>query len=853
MRGSVKTIGLGFMILWGIFFFCGRLDAAVPGLTPAEQQWLAVHDGSVRLAHTPDWPPMDFLGENGEPMGMAADYIRLIEKKLDFKFKVVRVCSWDEMLDRARSGGIDVISAGQATTARREFMNWSTPYMNLKTTIIVTKKQRGSLTLDQMRGMKIGVVREYAVGEFIREMYPHLTLVDVASSREGMRRVSFGELDAMITEVPNALYIIETEKITNLRLAGDTGFELNHGMGVRRDWPVFSSIIEKTLASITPREHKAIYSKWVKLATPAFYQTRGFWYSVLGIAFVVLLVVGSVLFWNMELQRQVLQRTEALRFNEIGLEALLAINEKTHETIRDLIEYSFRKMLDLTQSSFGYLAMEDQDGITYVVDFSNPASSQKCYIQNQNTGFRGDTKGFWGEAVRSGKPIISNDYPNSNPRLRGVPEVYKHMVRYMNVPIFDHGKIVVVVGMGNKETDYDSSDLRQVNLLAHGMWRLIQRKKAEQAMRKSEKRFQDLVEHSPNGIAIVQNKAVVHKNSIQVELMGNLNFMNPDSDPSFHRDDLQKVKAFYGQIIRDDLKQSEVAFRFYPSDARDSQETMKWVNCIATPMDYQDRKAFLLIFIDMTEAKKLERLLTIQDKMASLGHVSAGIAHEIRNPLSGINIYLRTIEKNYRNPAKSGKIDSSILAVRSASQKIESVIKRVMNFAKPTEPKFDLIRINDPLREAVKLTGFTLKKMGIAIDRELDDRLPDCYAEPHLIEEVILNLINNAADALSQTQTQVQTRDKGMIRVSSRMEKDKILLCVEDNGPGIPGDLEQKIFDPFFTTKEHSTGIGLSLCHRIITDHKGKLDVVRSGLGGAAFLIELPVSHGSGNPQGMQA
>ncbi|MBI9093224.1 MAG: GHKL domain-containing protein [Desulfobacterium sp.] len=114
------------------------------------------------------------------------------------------------------------------------------------------------------------------------------------------------------------------------------------------------------------------------------------------------------------------------------------------------------------------------------------------------------------------------------------------------------------------------------------------------------------------------------------------------------------------------------------------------------------------------------------------------------------------------------------------------------------------------------------------------------YAEPHLIEEVILNLINNAADAL------FQTRDNGMIRVSSRLLKDKILLCVEDNGPGIPRDLKVKIFDPFFTTKGHSTGIGLSLCHRIITDHKGKLDVVGSDLGGAGFSIELPVSLNKG-------
>jgi PAS domain S-box-containing protein len=715
-------------------------------------------------------------------------------------------------------------------------MTWSTPFLDLKNTIIVRKALKGKLTLDQMRGMQIGVARQYVIGEYIRKEYPYLTMVDVANPLEGIHKVSFGELDAMITEVPNALYIIETERITNLRLAGDTGFELKHGMGIRKDWPIFAHIIEKTLMSITEQEHKKIYSRWVQLETQSFYRTKTFWYSVLGAAVVILIVIGSILFWNMELKKQVHQRTEALRFNEIGLEALLDLNEQPHKSIQDIIEFAFRQMQQLTQSRFGYLTFEDQDGVTYVLDSSGSKSGKFFHIEDPTVGFPDDTRGLWRDAVRLGKPVISNDYAISNPGLTGLPASHSHIIRYMNVPIFNDERIVVVAGMGNKETDYTRSDLRQLSLLAHGMWRLIQRKKAEQAMKKSEKLFHDLMENSPNGIAIVQDNIIVYKNSNKVELMGDLNLMNPDIDPRFHRDDLGKVKAFIEQIFKNHLRQSEVAFRFFPHRTADSQETMTWVSCIATPIDYNDRNAFLLIFIDMTEEKKLQHLLTIQDKMASLGHVSAGIAHEIRNPLSGINIYLDTIDKFFKDPEKYDKTVSSIHAIRSASHKIELVIRRVMNFAKPTEPKFDLININDPIKEAIKLTRFTLNKKGIEVIQELDDRLPDCYAEPQLIEEVLLNLINNATDAI------LQIKSHGMIKVSSRILKNKIILCVEDNGPGIERDLKGKIFDPFFTTKNYSTGIGLSLCHRVVTDHKGKLTLKRSYLGGASFVIELPVN-----------
>ncbi len=842
MTQQLKIMHLGLLLFWAVFCICPILDAAVPGLTSEETLWLTAHDGKVRLAHTPDWPPMDFLGENNVPKGMVADYIRLIEKKLDFKFKQVRVGSWDEMLHHARSGNLDVISAGQETEDRKKFMTWSTPFLNLKTTIIVKKNRRGKLTLNLMQGMKIGVVQNYAVGEFIREMYPGLTMVDVASSLDGIQKVSFGELDAMITELPNALYTIEKEKIPNLRLAGDTGFELNHGMGIRKDWPIFSRIIEKTLATITYEEHNEIYHRWVRLETPVFYQTHTFWYSVLGMAGTVLIILGSILLWNMGLKKQVLQRTEALRFNEIGLEALLSLNERPYKSIREIVEFSFQQMLELTQSRFGYLTLEDQDGSTYVVDSGNTGSGRDFQVQNQGNGFTGQTKGFWGDAVRRGKPLISNDYQVSNPKLRGVPEAQKQIIRYMNVPIFDHGKAVVVAGMGNKKTDYTDSDLRQLNLLAHGMWRLIQRKKAEQAMLKSEKRFQHLVENSPNGIAIIQKNKVVYQNSTQMELMNDLNLLNPDADPRFHRDDREKVNVFFKQFINDVLTQSELAFRFYHRESlntrefQDNQDITTWVTCIVTPIDYHDQNAFLLIFIDATEAKKLEHLLTIQDKMASLGHVAAGIAHEIRNPLSGINIYMGTIEKYFKNPDKTEKINSSILAVRSASGKIEQVIKRVMNFAKPTEPRFALINVNEPVKEAVKLTRFTLNKKEIQIVHDLDEGLPDCYAEPHMIEEVILNLINNAADAIFQAKTD------GIIKISSMHQTNRVILQVEDDGPGISRDVREKIFDPFFTTKAYSTGIGLSLCHRIITDHKGKLALVKSNLGGACFLIELPLS-----------
>lgn len=404
----------------------------------------------------------------------------------------------------------------------------------------------------------------------------------------------------------------------------------------------------------------------------------------------------------------------------------------------------------------------------------------------------------------------------------------------MNVPIFSKDKVILVVGMGNKQTNYTATDLRQLNLLAQGMWRLIQRKKAEQALRRGEKRFQDLVDNSPNGIAIYQGGNIVYRNPRQLELAGSLNIFDESIYPYIHKGDVEKVRRFQEAFKKPLPEVKDTDFRFYTNPDIDDQTIMKWVSCTATPIEFQEKSAVLLITLDMSEAKDLERLLIVQDKMASLGHVSAGIAHEIRNPLSGININLHTIEKNLSNPAKQQKVEKSINAIRTASRKIEGVIRRVMDFAKPAEPKSRPIDINIPLKEAADLTRVSLRKKGVTLNMDLADSLPHCNAEPQLIEEVILNLVNNAAEALGDGP------DEKIIRIGSGVMDDKVIVTVEDNGPGVSRELKEKIFEPFYTSKEHSTGIGLSLCHRIIMDHKGTLTVGSSEYGGARFLIALP-------------
>lgn len=369
-------------------------------------------------------------------------------------------------------------------------------------------------------------------------------------------------------------------------------------------------------------------------------------------------------------------------------------------------------------------------------------------------------------------------------------------------------------------------------------WNAIEKRlaRAEKALLESERRFQALMENSPIGILIVQEGQIVYENPVEKKLSGPLaQFFRHGKLENIHPDDFEKVEREFRKIISGEVKSLEMDFRFYRKENDDSPQNMVWVQCWASFIEYLGKEALLVSKLDITRAKEMEHLLRIEDKMASLGRVASGIAHEIRSPLSGINIFLNNLEKVLEEPQGQEKVKEIIRQIRSASNKIEAVIRRVMDFAKPTEPRFVLTNLHQPIQEAIDLSAVTLRRSGISLHRSFAKSLPPCQADPHLIGQVILNLISNAAEAM-----------KGMdgdrhIEIATRARDDRIIIGISDSGPGVPFHLRKKIFDPFFTTKNGSTGIGLSICQRIVTDHGGELSVLTSRWGGAEFRIEIPI------------
>ncbi|MBT8331179.1 MAG: PAS domain-containing protein [Deltaproteobacteria bacterium] len=366
-------------------------------------------------------------------------------------------------------------------------------------------------------------------------------------------------------------------------------------------------------------------------------------------------------------------------------------------------------------------------------------------------------------------------------------------------------------------------------------------KRVEAALRQSEKQFRDLVENSLIGISIIQDNQFVYQNPQCRKLFRPSDEKSVFKDfETVHAEDRQKVKKAYQDIMSGATGSVEIVFRFYPPGLFGNDNQIRWVHCRGTAIRYQSKDAVLLNAIDVTQSKHLEHQLIIKNKMLSLGRVAAGIAHEIRNPLTGINTYLYTIEDLCDSEQLGGEdmeiIRQIITQIQVASNKIESVIKRVMDFSKPGAPKMVRTDINESLEEAIELSAVTMRKNGIKIEKSLATKLPQCYADPHLIEQVVLNLITNAARAMEKS-----NGDPKLVEIKSAALNNTLRIHVADSGPGVPVELREKIFDPFFTTKEDGSGIGLNIAQRIVADHNGSITLGSSQWGGAEFTIELPI------------
>ncbi|MGD1017745.1 MAG: ATP-binding protein [Verrucomicrobiia bacterium] len=253
-----------------------------------------------------------------------------------------------------------------------------------------------------------------------------------------------------------------------------------------------------------------------------------------------------------------------------------------------------------------------------------------------------------------------------------------------------------------------------------------------------------------------------------------------------------------------------------------------------TLVDCQKRPVLQINAREITTRKKMEQRLRQAEKLSALGQLVAGVAHELNNPLAVVMGYAQL---SVKNKGLDEKVRKDLQKVLHESERAAKIVRNLLTFARPREPHMTMVDINRIVVDSLETREMQVQRAKVEIVRRLGKNLPPTMADAGQIEQVLVNLITNAVQALENRP------DKRIVEVATEYSNDRIRIAVADNGPGIPDPIMERIFDPFFTTKGpgKGTGLGLSICYSIVEEHRGKIWVETKAGKGTRFIVELPV------------
>jgi two-component system nitrogen regulation sensor histidine kinase NtrY len=244
----------------------------------------------------------------------------------------------------------------------------------------------------------------------------------------------------------------------------------------------------------------------------------------------------------------------------------------------------------------------------------------------------------------------------------------------------------------------------------------------------------------------------------------------------------------------------------------------------------------------MEDLKTSKDRLVIAERIAAWQEIARRLAHEIKNPLTPIQMAMDTLRKTWKkqHPDFGEILEESTTTVLQEADRLKHIVAEFSDFARMPKPEFQRLDLNDAVER-----GLALYTGAAPVELLLTPKLPELDADKNQLNQVLLNLVENARDAINQK----SDPSAGKIVVSTRLgdAADRVMVVVEDNGPGVPPELKDKVFAPYFTTKhaKGGTGLGLAIVHRIVSDHGGRITITDNPGGGARFAIELPLRNGT--------
>jgi PAS domain S-box-containing protein len=367
------------------------------------------------------------------------------------------------------------------------------------------------------------------------------------------------------------------------------------------------------------------------------------------------------------------------------------------------------------------------------------------------------------------------------------------------------------------------------------------RREAEQQRLRNEARFRELIESAPEPIGIIRDGRFIYVNRAYPVLLG-----YPDAESLYQVPLSALLDAEQGAIrharesmtIQHQMRQPPQVYRVR---RRDGGEVLLEVSSVY--FEYESQPAVLSMARDVTTRKQLERQLVQSDRLAALGTMAAGVAHEINNPLAYVMLNLEWIARNLprveRDPASLGGLMEMLQEARRGAERVSEIVRELRSFSRADGETRRCVDLPSVVQSAIRLAGHEIRHRA-RVTTALDPVRP-VWANESRLEQVVINLLLNAAQAMPERRA-----EPNEIRVTVREDGEgRAVLEVYDNGDGISPDVLPRIFDPFYSTKPVGlgTGLGLSICHGIVTSLGGTIAAYSEPGEGTTFRVVLPTTH----------
>ena len=784
-----------YYLLTGILLLCLTSCSQVssPSYSNKERQWLQDHKGTIDVLFGYQAPPNAYHDENGNYTGLLVDFFEEIEKIVGISFTYRNFEQWNDLIEYAKINRNFIVVGIAETEDRKTYLSFTDPFIKVPY-IIVSKRTAPIENVTDLLGKSVCTVANYAVNDYLAEFYPDLSISPVSDNLEGLRGVSAGIFDAMILNQMYASYIIEDQGISNLKIAGESGYlnRLSAAASVRD--PILASILEKAVDQLSPKTKRLLYQKWLGQTRDIMSSTL--LTSLLGVILCITTLLAIFWGWNLSLKKTVRKRT------------------------RDI--YESRENYKTTLRSIGDgIVTTDAEGI--ITGLNSIAEQLLGCTEESSTG----------KPLTSVFTIVDTDNraPLQNPA--------NHVLRSKAIVNPPHQP--TLISASGKECIIDASAApikdSEDNMLGVVLaFRDVTSKHAiQQQLLKNEQQLSQYISQAPIGVSVL---------NLQYEFT-RVNRKMCEFSGYTEEELLQKQ---LGDLLPEEY-QHELRQCFV--------HTREHGNCNIAPefihkngamlfcsihVGYISGDRYLIFFNDIHQQKLSEEELLKMNKLQSVGTLAGGIAHDFNNILMGIfgNI---EISKELLDPEDEAYtfLDRAGHSLSRATR----LTQQLLTFSKGGDPVKEYTQLPSLARETI---NFDLAGSNIKAEVEAQPDLWLANVDRGQIGQVLSNLFINSMQAMPQGGDLVVHISNLELDTSSPLPVEPgpyIKLTVTDTGTGIEKEHLTRIFDPYFTTKQSGSGLGLASSYSIIVKHEGHIQAQSAKGQGTCFTLYLPaIRHG---------